>query len=118
MKKDIENTELKIAKLLTAGVLLSAAIILVGLILYLVTGTGGYPGDTYPTSPIAILEGILALKPYAVILFGLLILVLTPFLRVGVSIIVFAKEKDRLYVIITAVVFLILVVSLVLGKAA
>jgi uncharacterized membrane protein len=116
MKKDIECTEIKIARILKAGVLVSAAIILTGLILYFATGTGGYAGDSFPTSPLLILQGIFALKPYAVILFGLLILVLTPFFRVGVSVIVFLKEKDKLYVVITSIVFIILIVSLILGK--
>ena len=47
---------------------------------------------------------------------GVMVLIATPIFRVGVSIIVFAVEKDYLYVKITTVVFLILIVSLVLGK--
>jgi uncharacterized membrane protein len=116
MKKDIERTELKIAKLLTVGVLTSAAVILIGLVMYLVTGSGGYPDGAFPTDPAAILQGLLALRPYAVILLGLFLLILTPIFRVGVSIIVFIREKDKLYVIITSAVFIILIVSLVLGK--
>ncbi|SHI20740.1 Uncharacterized membrane protein [Sporobacter termitidis DSM 10068] len=116
MKKDIERTELTIAKLLKAGVLLSAAIILIGLVLYLATGTGGYGGDAFPTDPLVILQGLAAFKPYAIILLGLFILILTPILRVGVSVIVFIREKDSLYVAITTFVFLVLIVSLLLGK--
>jgi uncharacterized membrane protein len=36
---------------------------------------------------------------------------------VGISVIVFLKEKDYIYVKITAVVFAILIVSFLLGKA-
>ncbi len=117
MKKETERTELTIARLLKVGVILSAAVILIGLILYLVTGTGGYDGGAFPTNLLLILQGLLSLKPYAVILAGLLILILTPFFRVGVSIIVFVREKDMLYVVITSAVFLILIISLILGKA-
>jgi uncharacterized membrane protein len=116
MKKDIQSTELTIAKLLKAGVLLSAAIIFTGLALYLITGVSGYENNVYPTNLILIISGVLSLKSYAIMMTGLLILILTPIFRVGVSIIVFAKEKDKLYIIITASVFIILIISLILGK--
>lgn len=112
----IEEVELVISRSLQVGVILSAAIMLTGFIMYLVTGNSGYAGNTFPTSLQVIFAGLLALKPYAIILTGLLILILTPVFRVGISILVFMKEKDYLYVKITAVVFAILIVSFVLGK--
>jgi uncharacterized membrane protein len=84
--------------------------------MFLITGNSGYPINTYPTNPLLIFQGVAALKPYAIILTGLFILILTPVFRVGVSIIVFLKEKDYLYVKITAIVFTILIVSFLLGK--
>jgi uncharacterized membrane protein len=116
VKNDTNKTELTIAKLLTVGVLTSAAVILLGLVLYLITGNGGYDGG-FPMDPLVILRGLLTLKPYAIILTGLFILILTPIFRVCVSILVFIKEKDMLYVAITSFVFLVLLVSLFLGKA-
>lgn len=116
MKNDVEKTELIIARLLQVCVLLSAAIILLGLTLYLITGAGGYENNAYPTNPLSILNGVLTLKPFAVMLVGLFILILTPILRVGVSIIVFIIMKDKLYVFITSVVFVILIISLILGE--
>jgi uncharacterized membrane protein len=116
MKKDIESTELKLAGLLKAGVLTSAAVIAFGLALYLITGQSGYPEGAFPADPAAILAGLVSLKPYAVMLTGLFILILTPILRVGTSIIVFLHEKDYLYVAITGFVFVILLVSLFLGN--
>lgn len=113
---EIEEMEIVISKFLMIGVLLSAAIILIGFVMLVVTGNSGYKGDIYPTSPIKILQGAIELKAYAIILTGLLILIATPVLRVGVSIIVFIKEKDYLYVKITSLVFIILIISFVLGK--
>jgi len=46
---------------------------------------------------------------------GLLLLILTPVIRVGVSILVFIKARDHLYVWITAIVFAILVTSFLIG---
>lgn len=113
---ETEKVEIIISRCLQIGVLLSAAIILLGLVLFIVTGKSGYPGVTFPTRPLAVLEGAAMLKPYAVILLGLFVLILTPVLRVGVSIFAFLIEKDYLYVGITLLVFIILIVSFLLGR--
>lgn len=115
-KSQVEEMEIIISKFLMAGVLLSAVIIFMGFIMFLVTGSSGYVGNSYPTNPEDILQGVVAFRPYAIILAGLLILIATPVFRVGVSIIVFIKEKDYLYVRITSMVFIILIISFVLGK--
>lgn len=109
--------EIAISKMLRVGVMLAAAVIVIGLVQFLVTGDSGYPEDTYPTSLGAIMSGLLALKSVAVIQTGLLLLILTPVFRVFVSLFLFWAEKDYRYVIITAIVFIILILSFVLGKA-
>lgn len=115
-KSNIDEVEIIISRSLQVGVMLSAAVILIGFLMFLITGSSGYPGDTFPTNLLVIFHGLISFKPYAVILTGLLILILTPVFRVGVSIVVFFKEKDFLYVKITALVFAILIVSFLLGK--
>lgn len=112
----IEEMEIIISNFLRIGVLLSAIIVFIGLILFLVTGNSGYSGSYFPTTPSEIIKGLIAFKSYAIILTGLIILILTPVFRVGVSILVFIKEKDSLYVKITSAVFIILMISFVLGK--
>jgi uncharacterized membrane protein len=113
----IEDVELAVSQLLRIGVLISGTIIAIGLILFLVTGKSGYPGKSFPTRFTDILHGLIVFKSYAIILTGLFLLILTPVFRVFVSIFVFWKEKDKLYVIITTIVFIILMISLALGKA-
>lgn len=115
-KNGIEDAEIVISKTLRAGVALSGAITCLGLVLFLVTGNSGYPGESFPTSVVEILRGLETLKPYAVMLSGLFLLILTPVLRVGVSIVTFAKEKDYMYAAITSTVFIILIISFLLGK--
>lgn len=51
----------------------------------------------------------------AFIMLGLFCLILTPVLRVVVSIFAFAKEKDYLYVVITLIVLVILVIGMSFG---
>ncbi|AST05027.1 hypothetical protein BT10792_30845 (plasmid) [Bacillus thuringiensis] len=111
------NVEILISKILRVGVLISGTCITIGLIIFLITGESGYPGDAYPTTLSAIWSGVLAGKAYAIILLSLFLLILTPVFRVGVSLITFWIEKDTLYVIITGIVFTILMISFALGKA-
>lgn len=115
-EKDILDVELAVSRWLRIGVMISAAVIIVGLILLFIQGSGGYPEDAYPTRLSEIFTGTIALKPYAVITFGLILLILTPVLRVAISIWVFIREGDKLYVIITSIVLIILIVSFLLGK--
>lgn len=111
------EVETAISKMLRIGVILAAIVIVAGLVQFLVTGDSGYPGDTYPTSFGAIVSGLLAFKAAAVIQTGLLLLILTPVLRVFVSLFLFWAERDYRYVIITAIVFVILILSFALGKS-
>jgi uncharacterized membrane protein len=45
----------------------------------------GYNGDYFPKTPTEIFNGVVLLKPYAIILLGLIILILTPVFGVGVQ---------------------------------
>lgn len=112
----IEEMEIIISNFLRAGVVTSAVIVFIGLLMFLITGNSGYSGNYFPTTPSEILKGLILFKSYAIILFGLMILILTPVFRVGVSILVFIREKDFLYVKITSLVFFILIISFLLGK--
>lgn len=51
----------------------------------------------------------------SLMLLGVLILILTPILRVILSIIGFYKEKDHLYVLISSVVLAIIIISFLIG---
>ena len=71
----------------------------------------------FPNTLGDVLNGVLALRPYAIIALGLVILIAIPVLRVAVSVIAFAVERDWLYVLITSFVLLILLLSFVIGEA-
>jgi uncharacterized membrane protein YfcA/uncharacterized membrane protein len=103
--------------LLQAGVLLSAFTIIVGLVL-LPTRPGGLSAErvlAFPQSLGEVGAGLLALHSQAFITLGLLLLIATPVVRVGVSIISFALEHDRKYVLITCAVLAILLFSIISG---
>lgn len=116
---DEENkqVELTIGKIMQVGVIAAAVVILFGLVLYFTTGTSGYPGTSHPHTVRTILAGTLALRPYAVMMTGIFLLILTPVLRVVVSIYAFAHERDWLYTAITISVLIILMIAMIIGYA-
>lgn len=113
--REMAQVETIIGRILQVGVIVSAIVMLIGMVLFLATGNSGYPGTTIPLKMGAILVGTLQFKPYAIMMLGIYCLILTPVLRVVVSIYAFYKEKDHLYVIITTAVLIILLIALVIG---
>lgn len=113
--REMAQVETIIGRILQVGVIVSAIVMLIGMVLFLATGNSGYPGTTIPLKMGAILVGTLQFKPYAIMMLGIYCLILTPVLRVVVSIYAFYKEKDYLYVIITTAVLIILLIALVIG---
>jgi uncharacterized membrane protein len=116
----VHQAELMISYVLRGGVLLSALIILVGLVsFYLVYGSSGQrtAHDTsYPHSLAALGQGLAHTDPLSVVTLGLIVLLATPVVRVAVSIVAFGLERDWRYVAITTTVLVILVASFLLGK--
>lgn len=115
----VRQAELVISQVLRGGVLLSAAIILLGVLLfYLQFGASGgqAPGAAFPHTLLGVVSGLSRGDPLAIIVLGLLVLLATPVVRVAVSIMAFGLERDWRYVAITSLVLLILLLSFVLGK--
>ncbi len=99
---------------LQGGVLLSAAVIVLGLLLELLQPEKFAPQklQLFPHTFGQVWAGVLAVRPQAAIALGLLLLIATPVLRVAVSVVAFAVERDRRFVVITTVVLLILLFSI------
>lgn len=114
-----QRLEIIIGNLLRAGVLLSAAVVLGGGI-WLLFDCGRaladyrqfFPPANTLRSPHAIIRALGHPNPPLLIQFGLLLLIATPVARVIVSLIAFAIQHDRLYVVMTAIVLAILLYSL------
>jgi uncharacterized membrane protein len=116
---DDRRLETIIGELLRAGVILAALTVLAGGILYL----AGHHGDpaNYHTfvagaqgtrSVSGILQAAVHGSSEAIIQVGLLLLILTPVARVGIAIVGFLLERDRMYALVSLIVLLILAFSL------
>ena len=113
--------EMFIGRMLRVGVFTACAIAIVGGILYIVQNGGTQVDFAEFTSSMAVesigdvIRGVLVLDAISVIQLSLLILIATPIMRVVVSVIAFAIEKDYLYVIITLVVLSIIIFNIFNG---
>ena len=116
---DDRRLETIIGNLLRAGVLLAAAIVLAGGGLYLAQHHSDHVNyHTFVTGPenirsvTAIARSAAQLNSEALIRFGLLVLIATPVARVVMAIVGFAMERDKLYVVVSAIVLVVLLASL------
>ena len=113
------RVEMAMGALLRAGVALAAALVLAGGITYLARagGTQTHYGTFHGVeaslrSPAEVVRSAAALHPDGLIQLGLLVLVVTPIMRVAFSALAFAVQHDRLYVVLTMIVLAILLLGL------
>jgi uncharacterized membrane protein len=109
----MDPIERTVNRVLVVGVTVSVALMAAGLILGAVDEQG-MPSGVVPLVELPSLVG--ALDPAAFLSLGLIVLIATPFVRVAGSIVAFALEHDRRYVLVTAVVLVVMCLSVVLGK--
>lgn len=135
---DSGPNRLLLSLVLRGGVGLSMVFIVVGLAMFLVTGQTGYaenlnagvngftafhdaaaPGSAvyFPTTPPEIWQGVVAFKPFAFIMLGLLVLIATPILNLFLAGWGFLRQKNWAFSVICAVVLTILAISFLLGTA-
>ena len=114
-----ERMDIIVGNLLRTGVILSAAIIFAGGILYLLRHGGempsyhvfrGEPADL--RSVPGVLQSIAGLHARGIIQLGLLLLIATPVARVAFLVYGFARLKDLLYAAVALVVLALLVYGL------
>jgi uncharacterized membrane protein len=116
---DDRRLETFIGNLLRAGVLLAAAIVFVGAVLYLVqhhSDKVGYRIFATEGADLRTLSGIVHSAAHfdseGLIQFGLLLLIATPVARVALAVVGFYLERDHLYVVVSLIVLAVLAFSL------
>jgi uncharacterized membrane protein len=122
--KKIQDKQIEyiMGMLLAVGVLVSGLVVLFGGIIYLYQHeyiTSNY--NIFIGEPerlrnlYDITKGAFQLRGRELIQFGLVLLIATPVARVIFAVIGFYLEKDRLYTIISAIVLIVLLLSLLAG---
>lgn len=114
-KSNIEHVvERWVGRVLRLGVWGSAGLMIAGLVIaWFTTGSLQQPSEN--PSPGEILRNMLSgsFDPVTLIFAGLLLLMLTPFVRVLTAAVGFAVERDRPFVVVALVVFAMLLGELV-----
>lgn len=117
-----EQLQTSLTRLMIGGVVVSAAIILIGLI-WFVTAHSSLKLDDhifkgepkYFENPVSMVsraldEGAIG-ERRSVVMIGVMLLLITPLVRVAFAAFGFAAQKDRLYTVISLVVLSVLIVS-------
>ncbi len=119
-KMQDRDIELYMSVLLITGVIISGVVVLVGGIIYLYQNkyvTSNY--NVFLGEPerlrnlYEITKGAFHFQGRALIQFGVLLLIATPVARVLFALIGFLLERDKLYTMISLIVFAILLISLI-----
>jgi uncharacterized membrane protein len=109
----LKRMEALVSGILRAGVLLSAALILLGLTMMVATGDTSCPNGNM--DPAWLINGDPFFAPSHILFLGFLVLISTPVLRIAASIYVYVKIHDNAFTTITTIVLFVLVVSFTLG---
>jgi len=111
--------EVVIGYTLRIGVITAAVIVLIGGVLYLIENGSTaphyhafYAASRHSQNLSGIVRNIRAFNSDGIMQLGLLVLIATPIVRVLFSVVVFALERDLLYVVATLIVLGILLYSL------
>jgi uncharacterized membrane protein len=114
-----QKLDIIVGNLLRAGVVVSAAVVFAGGVIYLVRHGAETPnyhifrGEPAGLRALSgILQDALALRGRGIIQFGLVLLIATPVARVAFLIYAFARQGDRLYAVIASIVLALLVYGL------
>jgi uncharacterized membrane protein len=119
--------ELLISRLLRIGVTVSLIIIVLGIFLIFNTHPNYLnssavlkrlisPGAAFPKTLKAVSQGLLIMQGKAVVMVELLLLMLTPILRVAMSMVLFILQRDLRFTLITGTGLIVLMISFLLGK--
>lgn len=118
MSTSDHDLEVAMGHMLRIGVTVAALVVLAGGVLYLWQNHGAVPdyrhfhGAPAEYEHVAtVLGGAMRLHSRSLIEFGLLLLIATPIGRVAFGVVGFAKMKDRLYAVVSAIVLAVLLFS-------
>jgi uncharacterized membrane protein len=117
------QVELRMARLLRTGVIVSATVMVIGAVIYLVKHGSQWPEyGTFQSEPsdlrsvTGIILDALAGRGRGIMQLAVLLMIATPVLRVAFAVYAFARERDRLYVGVSLVVLALLIYGLIGGS--
>ena len=117
-----EEVDQFLGNLLRAGVIVATIVVVIGGVLFLARhGLQLADRRVFQSEPeelrsiAGIIRGVVAGQPAAIVQLGLVLLIATPVARVAMSLVAFVLQRDRVYVLVTAIVLALLIFSLTGG---
>lgn len=108
-----------VGRLLQIGVMIATVVVLAGGAMLIATHGGDvmnfrvFRGESSTLRSVsAAVRGALTLDPRGMVQLGLVLLIATPVARVALTLGAFLVQRDRLYVVLTAIVLVLLLVGL------
>jgi uncharacterized membrane protein len=105
-----ERAQNAIAAVLRYGSMLSTLVMALGVALAMRRGGVGSPSEGPSTR--GLIRSVIELEPMGIAELGILLLLLTPVLRVATAIVAFRIERDYKYVLISSGVLLVILASM------
>jgi uncharacterized membrane protein len=103
-------------RVLMGGMILSSVTYVLGIFLFFLQDQNSLQTSiVHYQGLVGFVAGLLALRSPAVLMLATIFVIATPITRVFISIVVFASNRNFRYVAVTAIVFLILISSVLLG---
>lgn len=123
---DTAGPEVLISNLLRLGVVLSLSLVSAGMLLTFFHHPDYFSSaqalkrltapEHAPHSLADVFGGVEAISGQALVMVGLMVLMATPVVRVALSLLIFGRQRDRVFVGVTSIVLSLLLLSFVLGK--
>ena len=116
-----KEMETEIGMMLRVGVTVSAIVVFLGGIFYLIRDrqlpdyAHFHATADHLRTIVGVLHGVARFDAASLIQLGILLLIATPVVRVVFCVVGFARQRDRLYVAVSALVLAILIYSLMSG---
>jgi uncharacterized membrane protein len=117
LRAGVDTLERRIARLLTAGTILSVVLLGIGVVLMAVAGISPLDRGFQALDPGRISSDILAMRPEGFLWLGLLVAIATPAGRVLASLVGFVTAGERWMAIVAVEILAVLFLSVVLAVA-
>lgn len=127
LAREAAGPEVLISNVLRLGVVLSLSLVSAGMLLTFFHHPDYFSSsqalqrlrapEHAPHSLSEVLAGVVAVRGQAVVMVGLMVLMATPVLRVALSLLIFGRQRDRVFVGVTSGVLCLLLLSFLLGKS-
>lgn len=113
-----DRIEVRIARVLSAGAVVAVALLLAGIVLMAVRGVAPDVPDYPPFDPGSIIGDMLALRPAGFLWAGIVVVIVTPIIRVVGELVGFSLRRERGLALTAAAILIVVGTSVAAALVA